>query len=81
MGAQTVKNVPVNARDLGSISRSGRSPGMVTHTSILAWRIPWIEEPGKYCPWGCRELYMTEELTHRLNETSTLTVSFNINIS
>ena len=21
--------------------------GMATHSSILAWRIPWIEEPGK----------------------------------
>jgi len=21
--------------------------GMVTHSSILAWRIPWAEEPGK----------------------------------
>ena len=21
--------------------------GMVSHSSILAWRVPWIEEPGK----------------------------------
>ena len=29
--------------------------GMVTHSSILAWRIPWTEEPGGcYSPWGCR---------------------------
>ena len=27
--------------------------GMATHPSILAWRIPWTEEPG-YSPWGCR---------------------------
>ena len=27
---------------------SGRSPGEgVTHSSILVWRIPWIEEPGE----------------------------------
>ena len=34
--------------DLGSILGSGRSPekGMATHSSILAWRIPWTEEPG-----------------------------------
>ena len=25
---------------------------MATHSSILAWRIPWTEEPGG--PWGCR---------------------------
>ena len=23
--------------------------GMVTPSSILAWRIPWIEEPGEFC--------------------------------
>ena len=25
---------------------------MVIHSSILAWEIPWIEEPGSYSPWG-----------------------------
>ena len=28
--------------------------GMVTHSSILAWRIPWIEQPD-YSPWGRKE--------------------------
>ena len=28
--------------------------GMTTHFSILAWRIPWAEEPGAK-PWGCKE--------------------------
>ena len=47
-----VKNPPANAgdvRDVGSIPGSGRSPeeGMATHSSILAWRIPWTEEPGR----------------------------------
>ena len=47
-----VKNPPANAgdiRDVSSIPRWGRSPGegMATHSSILAWRIPWIEEPGE----------------------------------
>ena len=32
---------------------------MATHSSILAWRIPWTEEPG-YSPWGRKELDMTE---------------------
>ena len=46
-----VKNPPANAgdtRDAGSIPGSGRSlkEGMATHSSILAWRIPWTEEPG-----------------------------------
>ena len=34
--------------------------GMATHSSILAWRIPWTEEPGGYCPWRCKESHMTE---------------------
>jgi len=49
-----VKNMPANAGDLrhaGSIPSSGRSPpqeeGMATLSSILAWRIPWTEEPGE----------------------------------
>ena len=25
---------------------------MATHSSILAWEIPWSEEPGGYSPWG-----------------------------
>ena len=35
--------------DMGSIPGSGRSleEGMATHSSILAWRIPWTEEPGR----------------------------------
>ena len=46
-----VKNPPADAgdiRDLGSIPGSGRPPGegMATHSNILAWRIPWTEEPG-----------------------------------
>ena len=30
--------------------------GMATYSSILAWEIPWTEEPGRGCsPWGCKE--------------------------
>ena len=37
-----------NAGDLGSIPGSGRSlgEGNANHSSILAWKIPWTEEPG-----------------------------------
>ena len=36
-----------NVRDLSSILGWGRSPEkeMETHSSILAWKIPWINEP------------------------------------
>ena len=38
--------------------------GMASHSSILAWRIPWTEEPGGlYSPWGPEELCRTEGLT------------------
>ena len=29
---------------------------MPTHTSILAWRILWMEEPAGYSPWGCKRV-------------------------
>ena len=38
--------------------------GMATQFSILAWRIPWIEEPGGLQSTGHKELDMTERLTH-----------------
>ena len=46
-----VKNPPASAADIGdtgSIPGSERSPGERhgTHSNILAWRIPWMEEPG-----------------------------------
>ena len=33
---------------------------MATHSSILAWEIPWTEKPGSYSPWGHKESYRTE---------------------
>jgi len=27
---------------------------MATHSNILAWEIPWTEDPGSYSPWGLR---------------------------
>ena len=58
-GGLVVKNPTVNARDtrpLGSIPGLGRSPGvgMATHSSILAWEIPWTEEPDWLLPMGSK---------------------------
>ena len=36
---------------------------IATHSSILAWRIPWTEEPGGLQTMGSKELDMTEQLT------------------
>ena len=33
-----------------------------SHSNILAWEIPWTEEPAGYSPWGRRESDMTEQL-------------------
>ena len=35
---------------------------MATHSGILAWEIPWTEEPGRPHPWGCKESDSTERL-------------------
>ena len=37
---------------------------MSTHSSILAWRIPWTEEPAVYSPWGHRESDTAEATEH-----------------
>ena len=48
--APVVKNVPANAGDVreeGSFNPWLRKGAMATHHSILAWRIPWTEKPGR----------------------------------
>ena len=61
-----VKNPPANAgdmRDAGVIPGLEKplEKGVATHSSVPAWIIPWIEEPGGLCSLGCKELDMTEE--------------------
>ena len=51
-GGSVAKNTPANAedaRDAGSSPGSGRSleKEVATHSSILAWEIPWTEESGR----------------------------------
>ena len=46
-----VKNLPANAGDMRHrfdpwVGKIPLEEGMATHSSILAWRIPWTEEPG-----------------------------------
>ena len=47
-GGSDSKESACKAEDVGLIPRWGRPPGegMATHSSVLAWRIPWTEEPG-----------------------------------
>ena len=59
--AQLVKNVPSMwetwVQSLGW--EYSLEKGMATHSSILAWRIPWIEEPGKLQSMGSQESNVT----------------------
>ena len=49
LGSFNSKESACNRGDLGLIPGLGRSleKGKTTHSSILAWRIPWTEEPGR----------------------------------
>ena len=60
-GGSAVKSLPANTGDLSSIPGSGRSlgEGMATHSSILAWEIPWSLVG--YSPWGSKESNMTQQ--------------------
>ena len=50
-----------NAGDMGLIPILGRSPGEGngTHSSILGWRIPWTEEPGRLLSMRSQDLDST----------------------
>ena len=59
--ALVVKNPSANAGDIrdGVPSLSRQDPleeGTATHSSILAWRIPWTEEPGELQPTGLQRV-------------------------
>ena len=64
---QQVKN-PLAMQETQEMLRSlggedARKEGMADHSSILAWRIPWTEEPGGLHPWGHTESDTTERLS------------------
>ena len=55
--AQTVENLPAmqETRDRSLDQEDPLKKAMAAHSSILAWEIPWSEEPGGlYSPWGHR---------------------------
>ena len=58
-----VKNLPalwkIRVQSLGQEDPLEKGNGYPL--SILAWKIPWTEEPGS--PWCCNELDTTEQLT------------------
>ena len=60
-----VKNLPAmqetQVQSLGQ--KDPMEKGMATHSSILAWRIPWTEKPGRLQFMGCKESDMTKRLS------------------
>ena len=59
--AQLVKDLPA-MQEMGFDSLGWEDPleeGMATHSSVLAWRIPWTEEPGGPQSMGSQELDRT----------------------
>ena len=52
-----VKNLPANAGDVGLIPGSGKSPGEENVLFlVLAWKIPWTEEPGRLQSMGSQRV-------------------------
>ena len=64
LATQTAKHLPI-VRETWVRSLGQEDPlekEMATHSSILAWKIPWMEERGGYSPWDHKESDMTERL-------------------
>ena len=67
---QTVKNLPAVQKNWVQ-SLGWEDPlekEMTTPSIVVAWSIPWTEEPGGCSPWGCKEWDMTEQLTLSLSK-------------
>ena len=60
--AQMVKNLPaMQETQVQSVGwEDPLEKGMATHSSILAWKIPWTEEPGRLQSMGHKESDMIE---------------------
>ena len=62
LGGAVVKNPEMQVRSLGQEDPLEKE--MATHSSILAWKIPWTEEPGRLQSIAShKELNMTERLS------------------
>ena len=78
-GGSVVKNLPTKAgndRDwVQCLDREGLlEEEMATHCSILAWRIPWTEEPGRLQPIGSQSRTRLSDcvITHRVSPLCSL---------
>ena len=69
LGGSMVKNPPamqeMQVRSLGWEDTLEKETAI--HSSILAWEIPWTEEPGRLCPWDHKRVgndLMTKQQQH-----------------
>ena len=76
---QLVKNLPavqeIRVEPLGW--EDPLEKGMTTYSSMLAWRIPWTEEPGRLQSMGSQRVghvLATKEQRRRKNKTRSLTL-------
>ena len=71
--AQWVKNLPAIQETLvGSLSwEDPLEKEVATHSSILAWRIPWTEEPGGLQPKGSQIVRHDWATKHKHKNSST----------
>ena len=70
-----VKNLPAMQETwVGSLGwEDALKEGMATHSSILAWKIPWTEEPGRLESIGVAKSQTQLSLTHTHTHTHTHT--------
>ena len=79
-GGASKKNPPANAGDKGIRSLGWEDPleeGTALHSGILAWRIPWTEEPGRLGSIGSQrvgspEIFTDERTRNELTTAKTL---------
>ena len=67
--AQSVKNLPVMLETWVQCldQEDSLEKEMGTHSSILTWRIPWTQEPGRLQSMGHKEPDMTERISRTQN--------------
>ena len=67
--AQTVKNLPAmqETRVLSLGQEGPLEKGMAIHSSVLAWKTPWTEEPGRLQSMWSQKVRQNEQLTFSLS--------------
>ena len=65
LGAQTVKHLPTmrETRDRSLGQDDPLEKEMATQSIVLAWKIPWTEEPDSYSPWDNKEWTRLSDFT------------------